>query len=29
VENTIEDLDIAEYDLKDFLVKNDAELEEG
>ena len=27
--NTNEDIDIAEYDLKDFLIKNDAELEEG
>ncbi len=29
MENTNEDIDIAEYDLKDFLVKNDAQLEEG
>ena len=28
-ENTNEDIDIAEYDLKDFLIKNDAQLEEG
>jgi len=24
MENTNEDIDIAEYDLKDFLIKNDA-----
>lgn len=29
MENTNEDLDIALYDLKDFLSKNDAQLEEG
>jgi hypothetical protein len=29
MENTNEDIDIAEYDLKDFLVKNDAQLNEG
>ena len=29
MENTNEDIDIAEYDLKDFLIKNDAQLEEG
>jgi hypothetical protein len=29
MENTNEDADIAVYDLKDFLVKNDAQLEEG
>ena len=29
MENTNEDLDIAIYDLKDFLFKNDAALEEG
>ena len=29
MENTNEDIDIAEYDLKDFLNKNDAQLEEG
>ena len=29
MENTNEDIDIAEFDLKDFLVKNDAQLEEG
>ena len=29
MENTNEDIDIALYDLKDFIVKNDAELEEG
>lgn len=29
LENTNEDIDIALYDLKDFIVKNDAELEEG
>jgi hypothetical protein len=28
MENTIEDIDIAEADLLDFLQKNDAELEE-
>jgi len=27
--NTNEDIDIAEFDLKDFLIKNDAQLEEG
>lgn len=29
MENTNEDIDIAEADLLDFLQKNDAELEEG
>ena len=29
MENTNEDADIALYDLKDFIVKNDAQLEEG
>jgi hypothetical protein len=29
MENTNEDVDIAEFDLKDFLIKNDAQLEEG
>jgi hypothetical protein len=29
MENTNEDADIALYDLKDFLIKNDAQLEEG
>ena len=29
MENTNEDIDIALYDLKDFIIKNDAELEEG
>jgi len=29
MENTNEDIDIAAYDLKDFIVKNDAELDEG
>ena len=29
MENTNEDIDIALYDVKDFIVKNDAELEEG
>lgn len=29
MENTNEDIDIAIYDLKDFIVKNDAELDEG
>lgn len=29
MENTNEDVDIAEFDLKDFLVKNDAQLEEN
>jgi len=29
MENTNEDIDIALFDLKDFIVKNDAELEEG
>lgn len=28
MENTNEDIDIALYDLKDFIVKNDAELPE-
>ena len=29
MDNTNEDIDIAEFDLKDFLIKNDAQLEEG
>lgn len=29
MENTNEDIDIAEFDLKDFIIKNDAQLEEG
>ena len=29
MENTNEDIDIAIFDLKDFIVKNDAELAEG
>ena len=29
MENTNEDIDIALYDLKDFLIKNDAQLDEG
>lgn len=29
MENTNEDIDIALYDLKDFILKNDAELPEG
>lgn len=29
MENTNEDIDIAEFDLRDFLIKNDAQLEEG
>ena len=29
MENTNEDIDIAEFDLKDFFVKNDAQLLEG
>lgn len=29
MENTNEDIDIAEFDLKDFLIKNDAQLEDG
>lgn len=29
MENTNEDIDIATFDLKDFLIKNDAQLEEG
>jgi len=29
MENTNEDIDIAEFDLKDFLIKNDAQLEES
>lgn len=29
MENTNEDMDITEFDLKDFLIKNDAQLEEG
>jgi hypothetical protein len=29
MENTNEDIEIAEFDLKDNLIKNDAELEEG
>lgn len=29
MENTHEDIDLAEYDLKDFIIKNDAQLEEN
>ena len=29
MENTNEDIDIALFDLKDFIIKNDAELDEG
>ena len=29
MQNTNEDMDITEFDLKDFLIKNDAQLEEG
>jgi len=29
MDNTNEDMDIAEFDLKDNLIKNDAQLEEG
>jgi hypothetical protein len=29
MDNTNEDIDIAEYDLRDFIVKNDAQLPEG
>ena len=29
MENTNEDIDIAAFVLKDFLIKNDAQLEEG
>jgi hypothetical protein len=29
MENTNEDIDIAEFDLKDFIVKNDAQLLPG
>lgn len=29
MESRNEDMDIALYDLKDFLIKNDADLEEG
>jgi cell division protein ZapA (FtsZ GTPase activity inhibitor) len=29
MENTNEDIDIVLYDLKDFIIKNDAELDEG
>jgi len=29
MENTNEDIDIAIFDLKDFIIKNDAELNEG
>ena len=28
MDNTNEDIDIALYDLKDFIIKNDAELDE-
>jgi hypothetical protein len=28
-DNSFEDMDIAIYDLKDFLIKNDARLDEG
>jgi hypothetical protein len=27
MENTNEDIDIAEFDLKDFVIKNDAQIE--
>jgi len=27
MENTNEDIDIAEFDLKDFIIKNDAQIE--
>jgi hypothetical protein len=29
MENTNEDIDIAEFDLRDFVIKNDALLPEG
>lgn len=29
MENTNEDADLAFYDLKDFVLKNEAQLEEG
>ena len=29
MENTNEDIDIILFDLKDFIIKNDAELDEG
>ena len=29
MDNTNEDIDIALFDLKDFIIKNDAELDEG
>lgn len=29
MDNTNEDIDLAEYDLKDFIIKNDAQLPEG
>ena len=29
MENTNEDIDIADFDLKDFMIKNDAQLEES
>jgi hypothetical protein len=29
MDNTNEDIDILLFDLKDFIVKNDAELDEG
>jgi hypothetical protein len=29
MENTNEDIDIAEFDLRDFVIKNDAPLPEG
>lgn len=29
MENTNEDIDIAEFDLRDFIIKNDAPLPEG
>lgn len=29
MENTNEDIDLAEFDLKDFITKNDAQLESG
>lgn len=29
MENTNEDIDLAEFDLRDFIIKNDAQLEPG
>jgi hypothetical protein len=29
MENTNEDIDIAEFDMRDFIIKNDAPLQEG